>query len=67
MPARIFIDGEHGTTGLQILARGERLEEGEHVVVSANFLIDSESKLKAALAGMGSKDEATSAPPGHAH
>ncbi len=45
----------------------EGLSEGERVVVSANFLIDSESKLKAALAGMGSADEAKSAPPGHAH
>jgi membrane fusion protein, copper/silver efflux system len=31
----------------------EGLEEGEPVVVSGNFLIDSESRLKAALAGMG--------------
>ena len=38
----------------------EGLSEGEQVVVSGNFLIDSESKLKAALAGM-------SEPPGHAH
>ncbi len=38
----------------------EGLSEGERVVVSGNFLIDSESKLKAALAGM-------SAPSGHAH
>ena len=29
------------------------VSEGEEVVVSANFLIDSESKLKAALSGMG--------------
>jgi membrane fusion protein, copper/silver efflux system len=31
----------------------EGLKEGEPVVVSGNFLIDSESRLKAALAGMG--------------
>lgn len=31
----------------------EGLSEGEEVVISANFLIDSESKLKAALSGMG--------------
>jgi membrane fusion protein, copper/silver efflux system len=31
----------------------EGLEEGEPVVVSGNFLIDSESRLKAALSGMG--------------
>jgi Cu(I)/Ag(I) efflux system membrane fusion protein len=30
------------------------LKEGEEVVISANFLIDSESRLKAAVAGMGS-------------
>ena len=30
------------------------LAEGEQVVTSANFLIDSESRLKAAIAGMGS-------------
>ena len=29
------------------------LTEGEQVVTSANFLIDSESRLKAAMAGMG--------------
>lgn len=31
----------------------EGLKEGEEVVTSANFLIDSESKLKAAISGMG--------------
>lgn len=30
----------------------EGLKEGEHVVTSANFLIDSESQLKAAMGGM---------------
>ncbi|HYE36926.1 efflux RND transporter periplasmic adaptor subunit [Methylocaldum sp.] len=30
----------------------EGLTEGEHVVISANFLIDSESQLKAAVGGM---------------
>ena len=35
------------------------LEEGETVVVSGNFLVDSESRLKAALEGAGS--------PGHQH
>jgi Cu(I)/Ag(I) efflux system membrane fusion protein len=30
----------------------EGVQEGEHVVTSANFLIDSESRLKAAVGGM---------------
>jgi Cu(I)/Ag(I) efflux system membrane fusion protein len=30
----------------------EGLKEGEHVVTSANFLLDSESQLKAAVSGM---------------
>lgn len=37
------------------------LKEGEPVVVSANFLLDSESSLRAALAGL------ASSPAGHAH
>jgi RND family efflux transporter MFP subunit len=43
------------------------LSEGERVVVSGNFLIDSESRLKAALAGMSSASESPSAPSGHSH
>lgn len=35
------------------------LSEGEQVVSSANFLIDSESRLKAAISGMGSSSEDT--------
>jgi Cu(I)/Ag(I) efflux system membrane fusion protein len=31
----------------------EGLKEGDHIVTSANFLIDSESQLKAAVGGMG--------------
>lgn len=31
----------------------EGLREGEHIVTSANFLIDSESQLKAAVESMG--------------
>ncbi len=49
--------------GLRLADEYEVLEgvsEGERVVVSANFLIDSESKLRAALAGM-------SEPSGHAN
>lgn len=34
------------------------LEEGERVVTSGNFLIDSESRLKAAIAGMGAQPSA---------
>jgi len=30
----------------------EGVQEGEHVVTSANFLIDSESQLKSAVGGM---------------
>ena len=35
---------------------------GEEVVVSANFLIDAESNIKAALAGLGAPDAATAKP-----
>jgi Cu(I)/Ag(I) efflux system membrane fusion protein len=31
----------------------EGVSEGERVITSANFLIDSESQLKAAIGGMG--------------
>jgi len=43
--------------------------EGDTVVSSASFLIDSESRLKAAIAGMGQAGPAPGAPPvpGHAH
>lgn len=57
-----FVESEEGVFEPRELKIGLRLEneyevlegltEGERVVVSANFLIDSESKLKAALAGM---------------
>jgi Cu(I)/Ag(I) efflux system membrane fusion protein len=30
----------------------EGLKEGEHIVTSANFLVDSESRLKSAIGGM---------------
>ncbi len=43
------------------------LKEGERIVVSGNFLIDSESQLQAALEGFSSnKSEASSAPSVHA-
>jgi len=38
------------------------LEEGDEIVVSGNFMIDSESRLKAALSGMGE-----AMPAGHQH
>jgi len=42
----------------------EGLAEGEQVVTSANFLIDAESNLKAALSGMGGQAQPDgSAPP----
>ena len=34
------------------------LKRGEKIVTSGNFLIDSESKLKSALSGMGSPEHA---------
>jgi membrane fusion protein, copper/silver efflux system len=47
--------------GFQVL-RG--LAQGDRVVTSANFLLDSESSLKAALSSMGSSSPS---PPGHSH
>ncbi|MBS1156202.1 MAG: heavy metal efflux rane fusion protein, CzcB family [Proteobacteria bacterium] len=47
-----------GAHGNGFYAVQEGLGEGEQVVVSANFLIDAESNLKAAVSGM-SKPEAT--------
>jgi membrane fusion protein, copper/silver efflux system len=43
--------GSRGENHVEVL---EGLAEGEQVVTSANFLIDAESNLKAALSGMGS-------------
>jgi membrane fusion protein, copper/silver efflux system len=40
----------------------EGLADGDEVVVSANFLIDAESNLKAALAGFGSSEAGAKAP-----
>lgn len=50
--------GRRGNQYVEIL---EGIAEGEQVVTSANFLIDSESNLKAALGGMG--DANPSQPP----
>src|SRR5690606_33284364 len=41
--------GQRGEDGVEVL---EGLEAGDRVVVSANFLIDSESQLKAALSNL---------------
>ena len=41
----------------------EGVAEGEKVVVSANFLIDAESNLKAALSSFGGQDENPPQPP----
>ena len=54
---------------VEVGARGENyieivkgLKAGEQVVVAANFLIDAESNLKAAIGGMGAAAAATSTP-----
>jgi Cu(I)/Ag(I) efflux system membrane fusion protein len=46
--------GQRGTDDVEIL---DGLNEGDKVVTSANFLIDSESNLKSALSGFASKPE----------
>jgi len=52
-------------SGLQVLSG---LSEGDRVVTAANFLLDSESSLKAALSGMSSAEKTTAAgPAGHDH
>ena len=63
-PRRVTVGIEQGDR-IQILAG---LAAGDTVVASASFLIDSESRLKAAIAGMGSQPAgAPPAPaPGHA-
>ena len=53
--------GMQGNDYVEVL---EGLAEGEKVVVSANFLIDSESNLKAAFSGM-SGQEKPATPPEH--
>lgn len=40
------------------------VKEGEHVVVAANFLIDAESNLKAAIAGFGQASQGAASPVG---
>ncbi|HXJ70371.1 MAG TPA: efflux RND transporter periplasmic adaptor subunit, partial [Verrucomicrobiae bacterium] len=63
-PRRVWTGGGDGDriTVLQGLA------EGDTVVASASFLIDSESRLKAAIAGIGADTTGPGAmPPGHRH
>lgn len=48
-----------GRQGEQYVELLEGLQEGEKIVVSANFLIDAESNLKAALGGFGGFDTPT--------
>ena len=52
--------GSRGENHVEVL---EGLGEGEQVVTSANFLIDAESNLKAALSGMGGRAEDDGGPP----
>jgi Cu(I)/Ag(I) efflux system membrane fusion protein len=51
-----------GRQGEQYVELLEGVQEGESVVVSANFLIDAESNLKAALGGFGGVGEPVKAP-----
>ena len=62
-PRRVWTGGGDGDriTVLQGLA------EGDTVVASASFLIDSESRLKAAIAGLGADSSAAGVSPGHRH
>jgi Cu(I)/Ag(I) efflux system membrane fusion protein len=53
-----------GRQGEQYVEVLEGVQEGENVVVSANFLIDAESNLKAALGGFGAAVEAAPAEAG---
>jgi membrane fusion protein, copper/silver efflux system len=69
----VFVDLGDGRLEPREIATGERVEggyavlsglrEGERVVTSANFLIDSESSLKAAIAALGTPAPAPAAPP----
>ncbi len=54
-----------GTRGGEVVQVLEGVQEGETVVVSANFLIDAESNLKAALSGMETPAGAKPATVGH--
>ena len=63
-PRRVWTGGGDGDR-ITVL-KGVAL--GDTVVASASFLIDSESRLKAAIAGLGAGDSTPGAmPPGHKH
>jgi multidrug efflux pump subunit AcrA (membrane-fusion protein) len=72
----VFVDLGDGRLQPREIQTGVRVEggyavlsglvEGEKVVTSANFLIDSESSLKAALSSMGAAPEAAGPHAGHA-
>ena len=62
---RLVTVGKSSDDWIEILGG---LEEDEEVVTSANFLIDSESRLKSAISGMGSAmDKKDQMPAGHIH
>ena len=56
---RVVKTGAHADDYVEIL---EGVKAGEPVVVAANFLIDAESNLKAAISGLGSGGQAQSSP-----
>ena len=56
--------GQRGEGYVEVL---EGVKEGETVVVSANFLIDAESNLKAAVGGFGQSKAGADAKPAAAH
>ena len=56
-----------GSRSDQYLEVLEGVKDGETVVVAANFLIDAESNLKAAVGGFGNTNTATAAPKAAGH
>ena len=61
---REVVVGRRGTGLVEILSG---LQAGEHVVVRANFLIDAESNLRAALDGFAAADGETPSAAAHLH